>query len=196
MIHLDTELGQLKTSIIDMMDLVILQLEKSKEAYIGFDTELAEEIIHTEKRVNAMELSIDRICENLLNLSSPVNTAYRFVISTLKVNSELERIGDFSEDIANYVIKQQKPVNEQQMNKIELVKMFDIAIKMMNDILAAFETEDTKLARKVFKKDLKLNKIYDNAPVASSCTSVSSSTSIWSADAAISGFGHISIIIY
>ncbi|MEN8185973.1 MAG: phosphate signaling complex protein PhoU [Bacteroidota bacterium] len=164
MIHLDTELGQLKKAIIEMMDLVILQLEKSKEAYIGMDIELAEEIIHTEKRVNAMELSIDRICENILNLSSPVATDFRFVVSALKINSELERIADYAENIAKYNTKQQKPFNENQIEKVQLREMFDIAIRMMDDIQSAFETENTKLARKVYKKDKKLNKIYDNLP--------------------------------
>ena len=52
MTHLQTELKQLKEATSEMMDLVKSQLEKSKEAFINFDTELAEEIIHHEKRIN------------------------------------------------------------------------------------------------------------------------------------------------
>lgn len=162
MIHLDTELGQLKLAIIEMMELVDHQLEKSKEAYINMDTDLAEEIIHTEKRVNAMEISIDRDCENLFALLTPVATDLRFVISVLKMNSDLERIGDYAENIATYVIAIESQFSIEHIKKVQLVEMFDIATEMFKDIKRAFKEDDTKLARKVFKKDKKLNKINTN----------------------------------
>jgi len=162
MIQLDTELEQLRDAIIDMMELVLNQLEKSKEAYINMDTDLAEEIIHTEKRVNAMEISIDRDCENLFALQTPVATDLRLVISALKINSDLERIGDYAENIATYVIALEKQFSADQIEKVQLIEMFDIATDMFKNIQLAFEEEDTKLARKVFKKDKKLNKINKN----------------------------------
>lgn len=163
MIHLDTELGQLKQAVIDMMILVEHQLEKSKEAYINMDSDLAEEIIHTEKRVNAMEISIDRDCEKLFALLTPVATDLRFVISVLKINSDLERIGDYAENIAKYVIAVEKEFTKEQIERVRLLEMFSIANEMLYSIREAFESDDTKLARKVFKKDKKLNKINENA---------------------------------
>lgn len=163
MIHIETELGQLKNAVIDMMNLVQFQLEKSKESFLNSDTEIAEEIIHTEKRVNAMELSIDRECENLFALLTPLATDLRFVISVLKINSDLERIADYAENIAIYVLDIEKGFPKEHIEKLNILPMFDVAIEMLNSIQESFEIEDTKLARKVFKKDKKLNKINANS---------------------------------
>lgn len=163
MTHLEEKLGQLKHSVIEMMELVQNQLEKSKEAFLTMDTELAEEIIYTEKRINAMELSIDRECEKVFALINPLASDLRFVISVLKINSDLERIGDYSESIAGYILDADNTFEESYLKKLNIEKMFDIAISMLADINIAFVNEDAKKARKIFKKDKELNKINKNA---------------------------------
>ena len=163
MTHLETELLQLNQAIIEMMGLVKKQLEKSKEAFINMDTEIAQEIIHNENRVNAMELSIDKTCENIFALFNPVATDLRFVIAMLKINSDLERIGDYADGIADYVIDLDTPFDKEILTTTGINEMFDIAISMVNDIYQAFEKKDTALARKVFKKDNMLNKINENS---------------------------------
>src|SRR3974390_2257660 len=68
MTHLDEELKQLKSEIISMWTLVISQIRKTHEALITFDKDLAHEVVANEKRVNALELKIDRDCENIFAL--------------------------------------------------------------------------------------------------------------------------------
>ncbi|MFY0689883.1 MAG: phosphate signaling complex protein PhoU [Cyclobacteriaceae bacterium] len=159
MTHLEEELNQLKVEVIDMINLTTSQLEKAKEAFIKFDSELAEEVIHIEKRVNAMEISIDRTCESLIALYQPLATDFRFVISMLKINSDLERIGDLACGVASYVLDMKRSIPKDSISKTEIEEMFDVSIQMMNDVLTAYENEDTKLARKVYKQDRKINKI-------------------------------------
>ena len=159
MTHLDAQLDQIKEAIFEMMIKTNRQVEKSKEAFINFDEDIAEEIVHNEKWINALELSIDRECENTFALFQPVATDLRFVISMLKINSDLERIADYAENIAKYVIEMEEPISDELIQKVKLNKMFDLAIKMTADISIAFENEDTKLAKKVFKQDKDLNKI-------------------------------------
>ena len=163
MTHLEAELNQLKGAINQMMELALAQLIKSKTTFLTNDTELAEEIIHNEKRLNAMELSIDRDCENIFALFQPVATNLRFVIAMMKINSDVERIGDYAAGIADYVIDLPKGLDQKAMEATRIDKMFDIAISMMTDIQRAFLEGDSALARKVFKKDSKLNKINRNA---------------------------------
>ncbi len=160
---LEIELKQLRQAIIEMMALAKKQLEKSKDAFVNMDTEIAQEIIHTEKRMNAMELSIDRHCENIFALFNPVATDLRFVIAMLKINSDLERIADYADGIADYVIDIDKSFSKDILNAVQMNEMFDIAISMVNDIYVAFDKEDTALARKVFKEDAALNEINANA---------------------------------
>ena len=165
MTNTERELLRLRTDLIEMINLVKSQFEKSKIAFLNFDEDIADEIIHTEKRVNAMEISNDRDCETILGLISPVATDLRFVLSCLKINSDLERIGDYSEGIAKYVSSLETPFSAEILEAVKLEKMFDRAISMLDLILKAFENSDTKVARKVFKKDIKLNKIKRNATV-------------------------------
>ncbi len=164
MSHLETELSKLKNSVLEMMKLVNQQLEKSKDAYIHSDKELAEEIIHNERRVNALEISIDRDCEVIFALQTPVATNLRFVIAMLKINSDLERIGDYADGIADYVVDSNNgKINPELIKAVRLSEMFDTAISMTHDIRVAFEKKDTKMARKVYKKDQELNLINSEA---------------------------------
>src|SRR5665213_1177641 len=88
-----------------MWNLVLLQLTKAKEAIFSFDKSLALEVIAKEKRVNALELKIDRDCENIFALYCPVAIDLRFLLAVLKINNNLERIGDIAEGIAKYIIE-------------------------------------------------------------------------------------------
>ena len=83
MVSLDIELGSLKENLLEMVDLVKSQLEKGKKAIEQNDLELAREVVEREKRVNALELLIDKDCENILALHTPVATDLRFVLSTI-----------------------------------------------------------------------------------------------------------------
>ncbi|PSR04297.1 MAG: phosphate transport system regulatory protein PhoU [Bacteroidetes bacterium SW_11_45_7] len=163
MTHLEAELDQLKNAVVDMAFLTANQLEKSKEAFIHMDADIAEEVIHNERRVNAMELSIDRDCENIFALFNPVASDLRFVIAVLKINSDLERIADYADGISKYVVDFGSPIQEDMKEANNLANMFDLAVSMTRDITTAFEYEDATLARKVYKKDAELNRINQNA---------------------------------
>lgn len=163
MTHFEVELAELKDTILEMMALAKIQLEKAKWSFLAVDTELAEEIIHNEKRMNSLEMSVDRDCENLLALFQPFATELRFIISILKINTNLERIGDYADGIADYVVEMDIPYSEKVLQESRIAEMFDIAIDMITNIATAFEEEDGKLARKVYKKDKHLNKINNNS---------------------------------
>lgn len=163
MTHLEAELQQLKEAVNEMMTLVESQLIKSREALLNLDKDMAQEIIHYESRVNAIELSIDRDCENIFALFNPVAVDLRLVLALLKMNSELERIGDHADGIAKYVLEMEKHFTNDLIKKIELEMMYDTAISMVADSNEALVSEDTKLARTIFKKDQVLNKINRNA---------------------------------
>ena len=163
MTHLEEELKQLKEAVIEMAALAKSQLQKAREAYLKMDTEIAQEVIHNESRMNAMELSIDRDCENIFALFNPVASDLRFVIAVFKINSDFERIGDYADGIADYVVDFNKSTPPELMETTKTSQMFDIAISMAHDIKIAFEKEDNTLARKVYQKDAMLNQINKNA---------------------------------
>jgi len=157
--NLEKELLILKDSVLEMLKLVLMQIEKAGKAFMEFDKELAEEIIHNEKKVNALELSIDKICETTFALFNPVASDLRFTISVLKMNSDIERIGDYADGIADYVVDLKKPISPEALEQFRLKEMFDIAYHMLDMVIISFETDNTKLARTVFMQDKKLNEI-------------------------------------
>ena len=154
----DIESTHLKHDLLEMAFLVRVQLEKSREALLNYDTDLASEVIANDKRVNVMELKIDKYCEHILALYSPVATDLRFVLASLKINHALERIGDHAEGIGWYVVETGKRIEQELIDRFMVVQMFDKAISMIENIYEALENEDTVLARKIFKKDDFLNK--------------------------------------
>jgi phosphate transport system protein len=163
MTHLDIELKQLKTDMVEMFHMVSLQLSKAKDGLVNFDKDLALEVMEKERRVNSFELKLDRDCENIIALFNPVAVDLRFVLACLKINNNLERNGDIADGIARFVLKIKTEPDKQLLESARLVEMFTIAIEMMTDVSLAFETEDTKLARSVFKRDAMLDEININA---------------------------------
>lgn len=159
MSNLDNEVKILKDNILELMFLVKNQLEKGQKALTHFDEELAHEITENEKRVDSLELTIDRDCENLLALYNPVAVDLRFVMAAFKINSDLERIGDHANSIAKYILDFGREMEEDAFTKMQVDVMYATSLKMMSNIFNAFITEDTKLARKVFKLDKTLNQI-------------------------------------
>lgn len=163
MIHIEKALDSLKELVDEMLDLTASQMKGSREAYLNWDAEIAEEVIGRENRLNAMELAIDKECENTLALFNPVASDLRYVIMILKVISDLERIGDYAYGISKYVIEGDMAPRADLVASTGVVEMFDTIALMLEDIHTAFEEENSKLARKVYKKDSKLNAINEEA---------------------------------
>jgi len=157
MTQLEIEINELKTEVSNMWALVLSQLTKARNAIELFDQDLAREVVLREKRVNAYELKIDRDCENIFALYCPVAVDLRFLLAALKINNNLERIGDIADGIARYVVEVRKPFNQDVMESTQLLTMFQDSIEVMKDAKAAFESEDTTLARTIFEKDEVLN---------------------------------------
>jgi phosphate transport system protein len=163
MIHLEEELNILKQETMNMWQLVIQQLQKTEESLINFDKDLASEVIANEKRVNAMELKIDNDCESAFALLNPVAVDLRFVLAILKINNNLERTGDIAEGIAKFIANAKNPFETKLLEVTRVREMYDISIEMLKDILIAFETENTKLARTLFRRDEIIDEINRNA---------------------------------
>lgn len=143
----------------DMLNLCKSQLNKAKNAFLLQDGDLAEEVIHTENRVNAMDLKIGKDCEKFLALYNPVAMDLRFIMAVLKINSDLERIADHARNVSNYVIEVDKQIPSHLIKVVQFEKMYSTIDSMMDNITFAYSENDVKVARKVFKKDKILDKI-------------------------------------
>ncbi|MDR0872706.1 MAG: phosphate signaling complex protein PhoU [Prevotellaceae bacterium] len=161
--HTEKELQALKEEVSQMWKLVLSQLEKAKQAFLNNDAELAREVAAREKHVNAFELKIDSDSENYIALFSPVAVDLRLVLSLIKINITLERIGDFCESIARYVIEQDTPIDAQLIEDLQIEKIFDTLAAMLSDCFVALESENTRLSGKIMQRDNDIDIIYLNA---------------------------------
>lgn len=153
MSQIDNPVQNLKSELEEMFQLVTTQLMKAKEALTKFDKDLAREVVQIEKRVNGQELQIDRTAENFIALYAPVAIDLRFALAVLKINNNLERIGDIAEGISKYINETPQQFDPHLMEESNVIPMFEAAMLMLADVKYAFEKEDTSIARKIFKSD-------------------------------------------
>ncbi len=153
MTQFEIDIHDVKKELIGMWQLVLSQLSKAKEAMLNFDKDLAREVIEKEKRVNAVELKIDRDCENIFALFCPVAVDLRFLLAVLKMNNNLERIGDIAEGIARYIVDSTAKYNIDLLESTRLIQMYEDSISILTDTQIAFEFENTLLARTIFSRD-------------------------------------------
>jgi len=159
MSHLETDLEKLKNDLIQMWNLVGSQLEKARLALTNGDKDLAHEVRANEKLVDAFELKIDMDCENIIMLQNPVAVDLRFLLSVLKINYNLERIGDYANAIAKSAEHSENPWPAEIIDETRIPEMFFIAQSMVQNSLASFEKGDRKLVKGLFGLDEKLDKI-------------------------------------
>lgn len=142
-----------------MWNLVHSQLLKTLSALLNFDKDLAREVALIENRVNAAELKIDRDCEDIFAIYCPVAVDLRFLLAVLKINTNLERTGDIAEGIAKLIIDTDAPFKPALLEATKVVEMYHEAIQIVEEILMAFENEDSTIARGIFKRDEFLDQI-------------------------------------
>lgn len=162
--HLEQELTSLRNDVIDMWKLVISQVSNSGEAILSFDKELAQKVSMREKKVDAYELQIDNLCENIIALHQPVAIDLRFVLAVLKINSNLERIADFAYGISRVLIANPTVILDAELiMDTNLRVMIEHVNKMLSQALDAFEHEQPNLATAIFSEDYQVDEINKNA---------------------------------
>ena len=149
----------LNESGAEMLAICTSQLEKAKNAFLNHDSDLAEEVIINEVRVNALDLRIEKSWEKFLALYNPVANDLRFIMAIRKINFDLERIADHAYSISKYVVEVDKKIHPHLFEVLQFHIMYDTIVKMLDNIAEAYENKDVKTARKVFKKDKVLDKI-------------------------------------
>ena len=157
--HLENELNTLKSSLLEMWSIVISQHEKTKMAIETNDADLANEVHANEKLLDSFELKHDMDCENLIALYAPVAIDLRFVLAVLKINYNLERIGDYANYIANTIRKSELPFDSKLLQDAHVADMFEIAHVMLVEAYESFEKDNVKAIHNIFELDSKIDKL-------------------------------------
>jgi phosphate transport system protein len=151
MIRLEEETNKLKKMLFEMATSVEEMIAKSVKALQENNMILAEDVIKSDKKINDMEIEIDNLCIRILALHHPEAEDLRTVIMIMKINNDLERIGDHAVNIAGMTkyLADKPPVKP----LIDIPKMAEKAIEMLQESLDSFVNKDAELAVAVCKKD-------------------------------------------
>ncbi|MDR2067181.1 MAG: phosphate signaling complex protein PhoU [Endomicrobium sp.] len=157
--HFDIEMNDLQNRLLDMASLVQEMIRAATGELSGKDSKQVEKVYSLEKKVNIQEIVIDDKCLKLIALNQPVGTDLRFITSAMRINSDLERMGDeavnisrMAKDLIRY--KELKPFED-------ISKMVLCVENMVVESIKAFNTSDTDLALLVLKKDDEVDKLRD-----------------------------------
>jgi len=149
--RLHEELKELKRRVIRMGELAKEMLWNSVEALKKQDIELAEKVISRKKKLADMDVEIEEKALQLVALYHPMAKDMRTVACILKAITYLTRIGRYGKDIANIA---KELSNKPHVAKlVEIPYMADIACRMIDDVLKAFETEDVSLIKDFEERD-------------------------------------------
>ena len=157
---IESELVQLRREVDQMWTLVYNQMDQARQAVMTLDRQLAQQIVVRERRVDAFELKIDSDVEDFIALYNPVAVDLRFVLAMLKINSDLERIGDYADGIARFVrdIDVQE-IDDRLLQDLQVDTMFTLVLNMLEELQEAFNEEDAEKAAAVLGMDDQLDRI-------------------------------------
>jgi len=155
--HFQEELEQLKTRLLEMGGLAEEQVRLSIKALVDRDRDLIERVLLEDEPINKLHIEIDGRCFTLLALHQPMAVDLRAIVSAVKINTDLERVGDLAINIGEAARRyaQHPPVKK----LIDIPRMSGIAQNMLRDALDAFVRRDMVLAQHVLDEDDKLDSL-------------------------------------
>lgn len=147
----EEELQELRAKVLEMGGLVEKQIGDAITSLTQRDSELARQTIARDHMVNYLDVSIDEACTRLLALHQPAARDLRFIMTSLKIGTDLERVGDIAQNVCERALE----LNEEPplRSYADLPRMAEWARSMLRDSLDAFVRADTGLALDVCQRD-------------------------------------------
>ncbi|MEA1980266.1 MAG: phosphate signaling complex protein PhoU [candidate division Zixibacteria bacterium] len=155
------EIDKLKKKILQLTAMVEGNLQKAVKAVEEYDTQLAESVIEYDSQIDSFEVEVEEECLKILALHQPVATDLRYVIASLKINNDLERIGDLAVNIAKRTIKIQK--HKRALIPFDLSGMLELTVKMVKRCTDSFIANDSQLARQVCFDDDEIDDLHKSS---------------------------------
>lgn len=157
--HFDEELQKVKKNVLEMASLVDESITKALEALKNRDLKMASEVKEIDHRIDRFEIAIEDQCIELIARHQPVGTDLRFLIGVIKMNNDLERMGDHAVNITGsvaFLIEQPriKPVSNIWSMVVEVKKM-------LNDSVKSFMNNDAEMAQQVCERDNVVDEMRD-----------------------------------
>jgi phosphate transport system protein len=153
--HFQEEMEALHTRLLEMGGLTEERVRTAVDSLVRRDQHAIEAVIHGDEPINRLHIEIDGRAFRLLALFQPMATDLRSIVAALKINTDLERVGDLAVNIAEAA---QRYVTHAPVKRlIDIPRMADIAQTMLRDALDSYVKGDTSLAQSVLDRDDELD---------------------------------------
>jgi len=161
--HFHRELDKIKKMILSLGALVEQRVHQVKQALEDRDVAVANEIIHLDHEIDQMEVDIEEECLKIIALHQPVATDLRFLIAVIKINNDLERIGDQVVNIAQRIVSIAKvPIAPYRFDYAEMADKAEAMLRMSLDSLVNQDLDDAiKVLHLDDEVDAIKNEVYD-----------------------------------
>jgi phosphate transport system protein len=158
--HFTEELEELRKELLTMAGLVELAVHQSVLSLTQRDQDRAQQVLVSEARINQLEIRIDELATRLLALHQPMARDLRFLTAAIKINNDLERMGDLAVNIVERSLSliSQPPVKPM----IDIPRMAQLAESMVRNSLDSFVKSDAELARSVLVSDDAVDNLRDS----------------------------------
>jgi len=156
--HRDQELDKIRKALLRMGGLVERMISEAMAALIDRDNSRAEAVIRTDAEVDELEKEIDGLCNRMLALQQPTAGDLRFLVSTMKISNDLERMGDSAVNVAQAIeiLNLEPPLKPY----IDLPRLADLTKGMVRDALDSFVRKDAQQALEVCRRDDEVDALY------------------------------------
>ena len=156
----DRDLQQIESQLMEMGGLVELAIKQSVDALRKQDTKLAETVVKRDKKIDALDETLNEHCARIIALRQPAASDLRLVLSVMRITHNLERIGDYAKNIAKRTIHLSKIDHVNGTNTM-IAKMAGEVHLMLTDVLDAYVRQDVDLAEQVRQRDLDVDQLYN-----------------------------------
>jgi phosphate transport system protein len=157
-IHLQEEINKLKRALLDQSARVEREVQRAMQSIERSDTEMANEVIEADLEINAKEVEIEEDCLKVLALHQPVAADLRFIISVIKINSDLERIADVAVNIAKRTL--QFDAEKKIEAPFDYPVMMQKVVKMLKNSLDSLVRLDAAAANAVIDTDDEIDDLH------------------------------------
>lgn len=157
----DYELQGVRNDILQMGQMVITAIERSIQALVDLDMELACQVIQGDDAIDELELLLEERCVVLIARQQPLAKDLRILSTGLKISTDLERIGDHAFDIAKIAKRLGEGGNGHSKPLLDIPRMAGLATQMLRDALTAYVNMDVELADKVCQADDEVDALYN-----------------------------------
>ena len=156
----DEDITRLRGLIAEMGGLAEVAIQDALEAMVRGDEELGNTVVERDKKIDAIEAEVDKLAVRIIALRAPMADDLREVIAALKIAGVVERIGDYSKNIAKRVGMIE---GRDRFEPLTLLPaMGELAGEMVHDVLTAYAARDPGLAREVIATDAKVDAFYNS----------------------------------